>query len=224
MSDTPMQPLADHLGRAVTLEEFDAAAKGALRAFDALGEGIISANDVKLACRAGCSLCCSLRVDVFAHEVFLLAHHIWTHLSAEEVAALGARLKARGDKVRALTPFEHAQTNIPCAMLLPNGFCGVYEARPHSCRRHHSQDLATCQYTYDHSTDLDSPAAHDRALFRALTEAMLQGVNEYARLGFDYTIYELGTALEEALTDPTCWARWRHGEQAFHYASITPAE
>jgi len=55
-------------------------------AFDRLGEGIIEKKGVKLACRAGCSLCCSLRVDVFAHEVFLIAHYIWTHFSAAELA------------------------------------------------------------------------------------------------------------------------------------------
>jgi hypothetical protein len=50
---------------------------------------------------------------------------------------------------------------------------------------------------------------------------MQQGVDAYAKWGFDLTIYELGTALAEALSDPACWGRWRRGGPAFLRASIT---
>ncbi len=222
MSHDPAQILADNLHHAKTVGDFDRAAREALQSFDALNERIIETTGVKLACGAGCSVCCSLRVDVFAHEVFLLAHHIWSHFSGEELAALLERLEAHEGRVLPMTPYEHATTNVRCPLLRGN-FCGVYAARPHSCRRHHSQDLAACQYTFDHPTDLETPAAHDRALYRALTEAMIQGAEQYAQLGFDHTIYELGTALAEALRDPACWTRWRNGEQAFLRASVTPA-
>jgi hypothetical protein len=217
------QPLAENLTRSRTVAEFDRAEGESLRAFDALNEQIIGQNRVNLACRAGCSLCCSLRVDVLAHEVFLLAHHILTTFPPEEIGALVARLEAHEDKVLRLTPFEHATTNIRCAMLREDGCCGVYAARPRSCRRHHSQELAACQYTFDHPTDLETPAAHDRDLYRTLSEAMQQGIDAYAQLGFDLTVYELGTALAEALRDPSCWGRWRNGGAAFLYASVTPS-
>lgn len=221
MPDVPPISLSESLERADTVEDFDRAQREALRLFDRLGEEIIEKTGVKLACGAGCSLCCSLRVDVFAHEVFLVAHYIWTHFSATEFAEVSERLAAHSAKVVPLTPFEHATTNTRCA-LLHDDRCSVYAARPHSCRRHHSRELAACQYTFDHPTDLETPAAHDAALYRTLTEAMLLGAEEYARLGFDCTIYELGSALEEALRDPTCWARWRYGGQAFLGASVTP--
>lgn len=48
-------------------------------------------------------------------------------------------------------------------------------------------------------------------------------IETYAWFGCDHTIYELGTALNEALNDPSCWQRWRNREQAFLHASITPA-
>ena len=69
----------------------------------------------------------------------------------------------------------------------------------------------------------ESPAAHDRELFRALTGAMQQNIDAYAQLGFDHTIYELGTALNDALNDPESWLRWRDHGPAFHHASVTPA-
>jgi Fe-S-cluster containining protein len=222
MPEYPAQQLTENLRCAETPADFYRTAEEALRYFDGLNEGIIAKSKIGLACRAGCSLCCSLRVDVFAHEVFLLAEHIRSHFSASELTALMTRLDAHAATILPLTPFEHATRNVPCAMLR-EGRCSVYAARPHSCRRHHSQDLAACQYTFDHPIDLETPAAHDRNLFRSLTEAMVQGVEVYAELGYDYTIYELGTALHEALTDPACWLRWRRREQAFLRASVTPA-
>lgn len=224
MIDPAPTALGESLRRAETVAEFDRARQDALGVYDRLGEEIIEKTGAKLACCAGCSLCCSLRVDVFAHEVFLVAHYIWTHFSTAEIAEVTGRLSAHAARVAPLTPFEHATTNIQCALLLRDGRCGVYQARPHCCRRHHSRELSACQYTFDHPADLETPAAHDRDLYYALTEAMIQGAEEYAALGFDCTIYELGTALEEALRDPTCWARWRNGGQAFFSASVTPSE
>jgi Putative zinc- or iron-chelating domain len=223
MPEYPIQELAEDIAHSLTSKEFDGAAHRALEFVDVLNAEIIQQRGVKLACREGCGICCSLRIDVFAHEVFLVAHHIRHHFTAGKLADLMIRLKAHSEKVMPLTPFEHVTQNIVCP-LLQNGRCTVYAARPHSCRRHHSQDLAACQYTFDHPDDIDTPAAHDRDLFKALTAAMQQNIEVYAELGFDYTIYELGTAVYEALNDETSWQRWRNHERAFLHASVTPME
>ena len=222
MREYPTQQLIDDIARSLSPDEFDRAAQLAHAAFDALNEEIIARKSVRLACGEGCSVCCSLRVDVFAHEVFPIAHHIRRHFTAAEIANVMTRLAVHAEKVLPLTPFEHATQNIVCP-LLQNGRCSVYVVRPQACRRHHSQDFATCQFTYDHPTDLESPAAHDRELFRALTGAMQQNIDAYAQLGFDHTIYELGTALHDALNDPESWRRWCEREPAFLHASVTPA-
>ena len=219
----PTQQLIDDIDRSLLPEQFEGAAQTALRFFDGLNAEIIEQRGMELACGEGCGVCCSLRVDVFAHEVLLLADHIRRHFSAEEKATLLGRLAVHSAEVTPLTPFEHATRNVQCPMLI-DGRCSVYAARPHSCRRHHSQDLSVCQYTFDHPTDLESPAAHDRDLYRALTEAMQQNIDVYFELGFDVTIYELGTALLEALNDPASWRRWQDREQAFLRASITPPQ
>ena len=135
-------------------EECDRVTESAVRQCDQ----ITGKAAVKLACREGCSLCCWLRVDVFAHEVFLIAHHIRAQFSAGEISELLVRLAAHSSQVTPLTPFEHATRNIPCP-LLRDGRCSIYSVRPHSCRRHHSLDFAACQFTFDHPEDLASPAA-----------------------------------------------------------------
>ena len=222
MPEYPTQQLIDDIAQSLSPEGFDDAAQTALTFVDELNGQIIEQKSVTLACREGCSICCWLRVDVFAHEVFLIAHHIRRHFTADEIAALLVRLAAHSEKVTPLTPFEHVTQNVVCP-LLQNGRCTVYAVRPHSCRRHHSQDFAACQFAFDHPDDLESPSAHDRDLFRALTEAMQQNIDVYAHLGFDHTIYELGTALNEAMNDASSWLRWRNHERAFIQASVTPA-
>ena len=221
MREYPARQLSDDLARASAPEGYDAGLRRALGFFDELNAGIIESAGLKLACGAGCSICCSLRVDVFAHEVFLIARHIQTHFSPEELAALHARLVSHSATVLPLSAFEHATRNVVCPLLVHHR-CSVYAVRGHSCRRHHSQDLAVCQFTYDHPTDLEFPAAHDRELFRTLSEAMQHGIDVYAELGFDHTIYELGTALAEALETPASWERWRAKGKAFLRASVTP--
>lgn len=221
MSDHPSQALAQHLDQSRTVGDFEQAASESLHSYDDLGERLIKEGGVNLACRAGCSLCCSLRVDVLAHEVFSLAHHILAHFSREEIVALTARLEAHEDRVLGLTPFEHATSNNRCPLLVDDR-CSVYEARPRSCRRHHSQDLAACQYTFDHPTDLETPAAHDRNLYRTLTGRLQHDADAYLHWGYDATVYELGTALAEALADPAAWGRWWRGRAAFLRASVTP--
>jgi Putative zinc- or iron-chelating domain len=223
MTPFSTQPLLEDLARAVFVDEFHDTARHALAAFDVLNTQTIAQQKVTLACREGCSLCCWLRVDGFAHEIFLIADHVRRHFTADEMADLLGRLATHAETVLPLTPFAHATMNVRCPLLV-DGRCSVYAVRPQACRRHHSRDFAPCQFTFDHPTDLAAPAAHDRELFRALTAAMQENIYAYAGCGFDHTIYELGTALAEALSDPASWERWRNHEQTFISASVTPAE
>lgn len=218
MPDYPVRELVADLTRAESPEEFNQGTRRALDFVEGLNEQIISDGAKRLACRAGCSLCCSLRVTAMAHEIFVIVEYLATHFSPDEMAGLVQRLAAHAEKVLPLTPEEHATRNTPCPMLR-EGCCSIYPARPHVCRRHHSLDLAACEYIYQNPGDLDFPAPHDPELFTALTEAMDYSIEVYRQLGFDSTVYELGTALAEALEDPECWERWRAGEQTFLKAS-----
>ena len=214
--------LYELISKSNTPQDFHAGLREAQRRFDDIGSELAGKAPKPLACRAGCSLCCSLRVEVYAHEVFLIAHHLQTATDPAELERIRTNLAAHAEEVRPLTPYEHATRNIVCP-LLKDGCCTVYAVRPNACRRHHSMDLAACQHTFDFPTDLETPAAHDRSLYRTLTEAMLYSGDAYEQLGFDRTIYQLGTALQEALDDPASWERWRAGEKAFLHASVTPA-
>ena len=171
--------LADALSSAESAHDFHAALRRALESYDRLNQARVEQSAIKLVCRAGCSLCCWLRVDATAPEVFLIAEtlraelppQVRAALPPQELQALRERLASHAEKVSHMTVLEHATRNVACP-LSRDGWCSVYEVRPHTCRRHHSQDLAACQYTYDHPDDLKFPGAHHRELFDDLTDAM----------------------------------------------------
>lgn len=222
MTDSTVNPLTAALMRARTPEQYHTALRSAFTAFDALNSATVARLGTTLSCGEGCWICCHLRVDVFAHEVFLLADFIRKRFAAQDLDALMGRLAAHSEEVLALRPVEHVSRNIRCPMLRQER-CSVYAARPLACRRHHSRQLAPCQYSYEHPEDLDFVGARDPQLSRALSEAMQADANAYADLGYDTTIYELGSALLEALTNAACWRRWRDGKKAFLRASVTPS-
>ena len=222
MPTTSITQLADALSRAHSAEDFHAALRRALEAYDQLNAARVEQGGIALVCRAGCSLCCWLRVDVYAPEVFLIADTLRRELPPPELEALRGRLATHAELTTRLTVLEHATRNVACP-LSRDGWCSVYAVRPHTCRRHHSQDLAACQFTHEHPEDMTFPGAHDAALFHDLTEAMGMHGAVYEYLGFDATVYELGSALEEALADPACWRRWSRKKKAFRRASVTPS-
>jgi Fe-S-cluster containining protein len=221
MGDALFLQLRADLAQALLPEEFHEAQGRALDVFDLLSADFVAQSAVDLACRDGCSLCCSLRVDVFAHEVWQIARHVLDHFTPGALDELRARLKKHAGQVLAIDAFTHATQNMVCP-LLQSGSCSVYAVRPQACRRHHSTDFAACQFTYDHPTDLDFPGAHHRPLFLALSEALQSSGQVYADGGYDSTVYELGTALEEALNDPAAWVRWQEKRPAFLASSVTP--
>ena len=222
MNTRSITQLADDLSSAKSADEFHAALRRALGSYDQLNVSKVEAAGVKLVCRAGCSLCCWLRVDVYAPEVFIIAETLRKELAPQELEALQVRLAEHAELVTRLTVLEHATRNLACPLSV-DGWCSVYSVRPHTCRRHHSQDLAACQFTYEHPEDLEFPGAHSRELFGDLTEAMGLHAAVYEYFGFDTTVYELGSALEEALGDAACWRRWSRKKKAFRRASVTPS-
>ncbi|MES2569080.1 MAG: YkgJ family cysteine cluster protein [Verrucomicrobiota bacterium] len=223
MSNPAALQLARDLARAKSPDEYHGALRKELAAFNSLQEALVAKGEVRLACKDGCFTCCHLRVDVRPPEIFLIAEYVRTRFSPEELAVLMERLAAHAEKVLALTPFEHVTQNVQCP-ILRDGRCSIYPVRPHVCRRYHSKDFAACQYVYDHPTDIDFPGARDNALFRGLGESMEESAAVYDAHGFDNQVYELGTALLEALTSPACWRRWRDKKKAFLRASVTPTE
>jgi Fe-S-cluster containining protein len=187
------------------------------RAYDATPAKIKSS----VACREGCSHCCSAAVDVQAHEVLFAAEHILLTFSSDELAAVIARtaaLRARivpGAGDARSTPWQ------PCPLLREDR-CSIYPSRPEACRVHHTSDASACAaHAADPTLELDH--VYIPAL-RARLFAVMLGMDEaLENAGFDDRAYDFSSALHEALTNTLCRALWLRHKPAFPDSCLSPS-
>lgn len=165
-----------------------------------------------VACRAGCDACCHVPVGVQAHEVLIAAHHVQTHFSPVELEALIERTSRHREAFTGRDNAERTALKKPC-VLLREGSCSIYEARPEACRSHHSHNAEACRTNLDRGREeIDVYIPGVRGRMFAIMLAIDQAV---AEAGFDGNAYDFGTALHEALTDSLCLVRWIQRQEAF---------
>ncbi len=173
-----------------------------------------------VACRAGCAHCCSVAVDVQAHEVFFAAEHIQVNFSPAALAGVIARTAAQRTRVAGLRSEKRAPLLVPCP-LLHEGHCSIYQGRPEACRAHHTNDAAACAA---HAADPE--VAIEKKYIPALRSRMfavmlgLDAAIEAA--GYDDRAYDFGAALHEALTNSLCLVRWLRRKPAFPDSCLSP--
>jgi len=182
---------------------------------------ILHRADYTLPCRAGCSYCCHLRVEAFAHEILLLHQAIEAMTDASGRQTIEQRLRANATRIAAISEDEHLVTNIACALLVDDR-CSLHNIRPLSCARYHSTDLAACQRAHDDPLEhgdrrpiIPEVDLQGDVLLQAMADALKQA-------GLDHRRYELNTALVRLLDEPGLAQRWRQGK-ALLPAKSSPA-
>lgn len=190
------------------LAVFRSAHKGFDRAYDSAP----AAARAAVACRAGCGTCCHVPVGVQAHEVLLAAEFIQRNYSPADLDTVIAGTAAHRAAFAGRTMNERAALKRPC-VLLRDGSCTIYEARPEACRSHHSRNLDGCRSNLESGVDtVDVLIPEIRARMFAVMLAIDQAG---AEAGFDGRAYDFGSALHEALTDGMCAVRWMQRQPAF---------
>ena len=185
------------------------------QAFDGFERAYASAPAAvraKVACHAGCSACCHERVAVQAHEVLIVADHVQRHYPAEALEALVARAAAHRQAHAGRGTPGWTSPRTPC-VLLQDGRCSVYEARPGICRAHHSSSVDGCKANLaagNEDVNVKIPGLRGR-MFAVMLG--IDGAVESA--GYDEEAYDFGSALHEALTNSLCAFRWSQGKPAF---------
>jgi Fe-S-cluster containining protein len=154
-----------------------------------------------VACRAGCSHCCEVRVEALAPEVFQIANAL-KQLPEQALASWRQRLQAHVPLVRNLTTAEH---RVPCVFLRDH-LCAIYGIRPAVCRRAHSYDATACAEHH--------PEIPQNLQVILQSEALLKGTNDaYAQAGLNVGRHELSQAVLRALDDDTLETKWLDGGQ-----------
>jgi Fe-S-cluster containining protein len=180
--------------------------------FDRAYDSAPAAARASVSCRAGCGTCCHVPVGVQAHEVLLAAEYIQTHLPPGEFETVVARLAEHRAAFAGRTMDERAAMKRPC-VLLRDGSCSIYEARPEACRSHHSHNLDGCRSNLESGIDTVDVLIPE---IRGRMFAVMLGIDQaVAEAGFDGRAYDFGSALHEALTDGMCAIRWMQRKPAF---------
>jgi hypothetical protein len=207
--DTFFDATVEDLAVAESPEDVRAASLRARLRLDAL---MADVSGAKPACSAGCAYCCSFRVEVRPDELFSLAAWIRIHFSPEETRSVIAKSQEYRRRVAELDPLAHARTNLPCPLLGENGCCRAYEARPESCREHHSLRVEACIDVYRNPEDLERQVprnADQIGASQAAREGICAAFNE---ANLDTGPVALGAALAKALTDPNAERSWLRRE------------
>jgi hypothetical protein len=174
----------------------------------------IEGHGVKVACARGCSFCCNLRVQVQPYEAFTLAAWLRRNFDPKRLENVLARLRANVARTRELGEEARKRTNIPCALLGPDGACTAYEARPSQCRRYHSTDVTPCRSFHDTHDDALEATMHEAVAHNA-DVIITQGRHAVRSAGLDDASVDMNVALLEALDNPKSWRRWRDGKKPF---------
>ena len=166
--------------------------------------------DTPIACKAGCSFCCHLRVMIRPHEAIALFRYLRSQVPDEKARAIVAKVQANADLIGSMTETEHMSARIPCAFLV-DGCCSAYSTRPGICAAHHSLDRKGCEDSYNDPTDL-SDRIPMLGRVRHIHGAMEAGISRALKgLNLQGEPVELHTAVAALLRDPSLIARWRKG-------------
>jgi Fe-S-cluster containining protein len=187
-------------------------ASGVLRALESSQQRhdarIAAAPDVgTLACRAGCTWCCYFTVDVRPAEVFRILDFVEQSFTPEEKSRVYAEVRANSAVLSKLGEGERVTRNVKCPFL-NEGRCGIYAARPQSCRNYHATNVAGCQQSYEEPENLDIDPDFAPGVYQA-GSAHVEAVSTAMRdAGYDVNAYELNCALDAALSEPAARERF----------------
>jgi Fe-S-cluster containining protein len=215
---------AEEIAAAETAGALHAATLHAHGRLNALESQLFAEQRVRVDCKAGCGTCCHLgKIDARAHEIFALADWIRQNFTAEQCDGVLERARAHAAAVAPLTLEQHLRTVRACP-LLRDMSCSAHAARPGVCRIGHSTDVRICERAFQNPDDLAAKGGSHAETKLAMTVASDGTSFAFLEAGFDKTVYDLGSALAEALGDPAAEERWLAGERAFSKSAIAKQE
>ncbi len=186
------------------------------QAFEYIGK-----DGAGIACRAGCSFCCHLRVMVYPHEAIALFRHLTSRMAEEEADGVRRRLVANAARIGELSREGRVATGLACAFLV-EGKCSAYEVRPASCSGYHSLSKQQCEAAYDNATGAPDRIPVLQAL-RYVAGEFDAGMDQALQVaGLSGTRVELQTAVAALIRNPALIQRWRSGRDLLKNHQGTP--
>jgi hypothetical protein len=171
-----------------------------------------------VACRAGCSWCCTFTsVRASAPEVLRIAAYLRTTLTPDDLLAITKRLAQRAARISALSEDRQKRSRLACA-LLANQRCSIYPVRPLACMGVTSSNAAACEASYRSGWTRPIP---NGARHLGIAVDVRTGLTEtLTNVGLDGSGLDLTIALRIALETPDIADRWLAGEPVFADATL----
>jgi Fe-S-cluster containining protein len=180
----------------------------------ALGDAYMARNPTDpslLACKKGCSTCCSRPVGTTAPSVLRLAAWLRAHRTPEELAEVRRRVAALDDVTHGKTWTPRERPPNPCALLV-DGACSVYEVRPFACRAWNAVDVEECKRAMGQDWTALRFDLFQRTTFAAVEDGIRLALGD---AGLDGGDLELTAALRVALDRPDAAEAWLAGAPVF---------
>ena len=168
-----------------------------------------------IACRAGCTYCCALRVDALPIEAIIIAASLLRDKEAERFVRRRNRIWESDGMTRGVAERRRVEMALNCP-LLENGECSVRELRPIDCRGFVSPQVKICEVMSTAPENVTHLVRHPQYRASRRVRAGLQTACQ--RLGRDARNVELNAALKISLEIPDITQRWLAGESLFEEA------
>lgn len=134
-------------------------------------------SESRLACRAGCSACCTVNVATLPVEGIAVAGYLRQRLTPAEIAGRAAALLAFHDQVRWCEDDERIRVGLVCPLLDARGACLVHPVRPLACRGISSLDAEECRRALaERASDDGAGVVRMNLLQKALYDEALDAV------------------------------------------------
>ena len=175
----------------------------------------------EMACQAGCTHCCYLKVHVTPIEILALAAYVLKSFSTHDLQALKERLTVLDDVTHGMSEDERVRARVPCP-LLEDDRCTVYEMRPLECRAYASSSAEACRAVLEEPGHWDVPLWwHRYTTFKHAQAGQLLAIaGAYGR----FDVLELNAALRIALETPDAVELWLSGTDVFEEARLDPTD
>ena len=165
-----------------------------------------------IACEKGCSYCCSIRVEAFAHEIVGIYEYLNSSLNHQDLLLFKNKISSASQKNHHLSENQRIITNITCPLLDDDNHCTVHNIRPITCAAYHSMDVKRCIDMFENPT-LTPPTTYyavinsARDYFYSNYQSVLNSLNH------DDSVYELTVTLDQLFKNPKFIKRWRKGKK-----------
>jgi Fe-S-cluster containining protein len=171
----------------------------------------------RVACRSGCTYCCTVPVAASAPEVLAIAAFVRGRFDEEQKAALGRRVEANIAATDGMDMSRRDRVRLDCPFLVA-GECAVYEVRPIACRGYSSYDVEDCREDYEHpGTGVEG---HTNGLRELVYGAIRKGLAIACKsASVEHRPLELVRAYKIASEDATLAETWRSRPEAFETAT-----